>query len=485
MTNYPPPASRRAAVNPVVDTLSNTMDNVEQTKNTPVPLQPKEAAEACVKPQAALAAIAIVAGLAELAYAVMNISAMPVYLHESAHYGAAAITGIGTAFLLCEGILKGPFGILSDRIGRKNLIIIGPLISVFTALLTLFVKPDQWYLFVLLRVFDGIGAAALWPACLAMIADVIPEEKRSQAMSLFNVTYLIGVAVGPFIGGLANDLTNYFTEHVVKEVARVGSRLVFHEIRVHDVRPYTASFYVVSVLFLLTALVAWWRLPNVRPHHEHTDEEATQLNFSAIIQSFKLMPSMMLMALTTFLGVGLIMLIIKLFAMAEFGVSETRFGALLLLPSLLIAFVSVPLGTIGDKIGRVRAVQYGLGICTLSMLALIFFNSQWALVIGGSIIGIGFVMAFPAWMAHISSSCEPKQRGAVMGAFGTAQGVGAMIGAPLGGFLYQHAHIHVPFLPNLNAHHVPFIGCTFCLFISWLIATFTLHGARVKKVVTN
>ena len=65
--------------------------------------------------------------MAELAYAVMNVSAMPVYLKYSMHYGEASIASIGTAFLLFEGVMKGPFGVIGDRIGRKWLIIIGPL----------------------------------------------------------------------------------------------------------------------------------------------------------------------------------------------------------------------------------------------------------------------------------------------------------------------------------------------------------------------
>src|SRR5438132_1001798 len=115
-----------------------------------------------INPRTALLAIAAIAGLAELSYAVMNISAMPVYLAYSLHFPASAVTGIGVGFLICEGVLKGPFGILGDRVGRKVLLVLGPLISVVTAILTLYVKPEQWYLFFVLRGLDGAGAAALW-----------------------------------------------------------------------------------------------------------------------------------------------------------------------------------------------------------------------------------------------------------------------------------------------------------------------------------
>lgn len=430
---------------------------------TPTPeLTPSPSPRTPRQIRATLLAIAIVAGFAELSYAVMNISAMPIYLNKSMGYGAAYVAIIGTAFLLFEGVMKGPFGILGDRVGRKWLIIGGPLISTVTALLTLLVPPEGWYWFVLLRVLDGLGAAALWPSALAMMADVIEEEKRSQAMSLFNVTYLIGIALGPFLGGGVNDLTAHFLPAA---------------------DPRRASFYLISVLFLMTAGFAWWRIPDVRPAGEHAQSELEAgFSFSALFQSLRQIPEMLVMAFVTFLGIGMVMLIIKLFADAEYGLSETQFGALLLLPCLVIALASVPLGTLGDKIGRVKAIRFGIGMCAISMSAQILIKSQIALVIGGSLIGVGFVIAFPNWMAYISSNCDPRQRGAIMGAIGTAQGVGAMIGAPLGGWLYEHAHLHVGFLPWLNSHYAPFLGCALMLLIAFFLAMTTIREAEVCVV---
>lgn len=403
---------------------------------------------------AMMISIAFVAGLAELGYATMNFSAMPVYLKYSMDYGETRIAIIGMAYLLCEGLMKGPFGILGDHYGRKWLIIAGPLCSVFTSLLTLVVQPHQWYFFVLLRAIDGMGVAALWPSALAMIADLVEVERRSQAMSLFNVTYLIGIAMGPIIGGGANDLTGLLLPHS---------------------DPRQASFYLISVFFTLTALVAWWRIPNVPPHHErHPLEFEAGFSLRALLESLRQIPQTLTISFITFFGIGFVMLLIKLFAMEEFGISETAYGSLLLIPALVIAAASIPLGTIGDRIGKERAVRLGLGICACSMWSLILIRNQVALVLGGALIGVGFVVAFPAWMAHVSASCHPRQRGAVMGAVGTAQGLGAMLGAPIGGYLYEHAHIRLPGLPWVNSHYAPFIGCAILLIIAWMLSLFTI-----------
>ena len=69
-----------------------------------------------------------------------------------------------------------------------------------------------------------------------------------------------------------------------------------------------------------------------------------------------------------------------------------------------------------------------------------------------------------------------------MGAVGTAQGLGAMIGAPLGGWLYEHAHIPLPRFMHAAqpSHYVPFLGCASLLVIAWLLAMFTIKEARAK-----
>jgi DHA1 family multidrug resistance protein-like MFS transporter len=295
-----------------------------------------------------------------------------------------------------------------------------------------------------------------------MIADVVEENRRSQAMSMFNVTYMVGIGVGPFIGGVTNDLTHRFLPHA---------------------DPRQASFFLVSFLFLLTAIAAYWRVPHIKPHHEHHAEIEANFSVNVLLHSLKQIPETLLLATVTFLAVGLILPLVKLFAMAEYKISETAFGALLLVPCLVIAVASVPLGTIGDRIGKPRAVRLGLALCAASMWAMGLVHGELALVIGGSLIGVGFVIAFPAWMAHVSASCDPRQRGAVMGAVGTAQGLGAMIGAPLGGYLYEHAHIPLPAFihPQQTSHYVPFLGCASLLVVAWLLAQFTIKDAKHAK----
>jgi DHA1 family multidrug resistance protein-like MFS transporter len=189
------------------------------------------------------------------------------------------------------------------------------------------------------------------------------------------------------------------------------------------------------------------------------------------------MPMTLLMAFITFLGIGLTMAYAKVFVMNLFGLSESRFGALLIGPALAIAAASVPLGTLSDRVGKAKAVKFGIGLCAVSFWLLLLHPTQWSLVLCGSLIGIGFVVAFPAWMAQVSEISEPSQRGAAVGAVGTAQGVGAIVGVAISGFLYK-----LPALPlgpvTIPEHGVPFLGCALMLTLAFLLSLVTVSSQK-------
>ncbi|MFN7162521.1 MAG: MFS transporter, partial [Fimbriimonadales bacterium] len=268
-------------------------------------------------------ALVVMAGFAELGYVTLNISAMPVYLRETVGLGESTITVVGSVFLLTEAVFRAPMGMLSDQIGRRRLIVLGPLLTVFTSLATLLASHPLH--FIGLRAIDGLGAAMLWPAVYAAIGDAVPPHKRAWAMSFLNMTYMSGVALGPLAGGLANDLT--------------GAK--------------QASFYLTACLFAAATFIAWRFYPNDgHPRAADPNAPAETLSPRALIRVLRVAPGHMLLAFVVFFGVGLIMLLVKLYAMDEFGVSETLFGVGLVVPALAIASLSVPLGRLADRLGR-------------------------------------------------------------------------------------------------------------------------------------
>jgi DHA1 family multidrug resistance protein-like MFS transporter len=397
-----------------------------------------------VKSLSAFWALVVMAGFAELGYVTLNISAMPVYLREVVGLGESTITVVGSVFLLTEAIFRAPMGMLSDHFGRRRLIVLGPTLTVFTSLATLVASHPLH--FIVLRALDGLGAAMLWPAVYAAIGDSVPLHKRAWAMSFLNMTYMSGIALGPLAGGLANDLS--------------GTK--------------QASFYLTACLFMVATLIAWRFYPrDGRMPNGAGSAPGEKLSLVAFLNALRIAPGHMLLAFVVFFGIGLIMLLVKLYAMDEFGVSETLFGVGLVVPALAIAVLSLPLGRLADWLGRTRSIRLGLMLAAGVVWSVVAPSQPpiaWVLV-AAALGAVSFVLTFAAWMAELSE-IDPERRGVMLGAAGTAQGVGSILGALLGGFLYEHVPLTLGAI-TVPAHRTPFIGCALTLTLgaalSWVV----------------
>jgi DHA1 family multidrug resistance protein-like MFS transporter len=373
-----------------------------------------------------------IAVLAELGYAVLNISAMQPYLRYDRQFGESIIALVITVFLLSEAVFKSPMGHLGDRYGRRRLLLVAPCISLCTAVLTTLMRPAIG--FIGLRVLDGIGAAMIWPNLFAAVGDKVSDSDRAEAIGVLNMCYWVGIALGPFLDGLVFQFT--------------GNRHF--------------SFYLVALLFGAAALMAFRTIPadGVHPHHE---DEAHQIpKLRDLWQVAHEIPGHLALSIVTFFGIGLPMAIFKLYAKDVLQLSDLSFGALLLPAAAAMAFLSMPASRAVNRLGRVKSVQIGLLTGAVGMLIIALTSSQIALAVFGCLVGLGFLVAIPAWLT-IASDVNENQRGTYLGAVQTAQGVGALFGASTGGFLYEHVSKNAPFLGTAGALFLAF-GLSFLVF---------------------
>lgn len=394
---------------------------------------------------------------AELGYAILNLSALPMYVKFSLNRGAEWGIILST-FLLTEALSRPPAGALGDRIGRKPLMIAGPLITAGTAYLTI-VLHGPYVIFGLigLRAIDGLGSGALWTSAFAAVGDVVGEKNRSAAMSVLNVTYMGGLALGFVMGGAANELFG----------------------------TYTASFYLVSILLILSAFVMIVFLPRSLGKGHHAEplhgeamelpalEDPTEFKFTHLLRSFREVPDMVVLALVTFLGMGMLTPIVKLYAVEHLGMTETQFGLLVAPVAGAMGIFAVPLGRLGDKFGKCTAVAYGILFSAIAMWVVALFRSIVILGAAAVVIGLGFTVAFPAWNALVVTVTPRERRGEVLGAVGLAQGLAAIVGASIGAFVYSSDVLSFPRLGIVN-YNVPF----------WLSAALLTAGSIVTFLWT-
>ena len=360
--------------------------------------------------------LGVISLLAELAYMTLNQSALQPYVEKELHLQAGWLTWIYATFLLVEALCRPGFGALGDRIGRRPLLVAGPIASCVAAILIANVRYPGTI--VALRVLDGLGAAAIWPTAFALVGDTVEERNRSTAMSVLNVTYMLGIALGPLLGGVIADATPEGSQKYV--------------------------FYAVGGLFILTMLVALAVIPKREtPHHEAASEDSLQFHLSYLLYTLRAIPHMLVMVFFAFCAIGILIPISKLYAMDVLGLTQTQYGVMLLPVAAVLAVFSIPLGRIGDKWGKVESVRLGMTFTCLAMWLLALVGTKLMLILAGSLLGIGFLMAMPAWMALVTSLSSSANRGKVLGGVGMAQGLGAILGVKMGDTFY-HGIVKIP-----------------------------------------
>jgi DHA1 family multidrug resistance protein-like MFS transporter len=391
----------------------------------------------------------LIALFGELGIAVLNVSAMPVYLTNDRGFSPGLVGVVFAAFLVSEAIFKSLAGHWADKHGRRPFLVAAPAILVFTPLLTLLVPRGlgmvEAGLFVALRALDGLAAAMLWPSAYAAVGEAVEDGERGQAMGLLNVCFMLGLAFGfPIAGGL---------------------NVLFGSL--------TPSFYLASGLFAATVVLALVFAPP-RKAAAPGDGEHADMGLKDMWMCVKRVPTVLLLGFVAFLAVGFPTPIIKLFALENFGLSEFTFGIAVCGAGLFMALFSSQLGAMGERMGRAKAVRLGMLLCSAGAwpiglgLWLEVFRGPMVAAIGAVLIGFGFLLAIPAWYSSVSHIDE-KRTGSYLGAVMTAQGLGAIVGVLAGGKIYEFAP------------YSPFVACAIAVTGAWVMSLFALDQVPGSK----
>src|SRR5487761_316522 len=123
---------------------------------------------------------------------------LPLFLRErGASYAFVGLT-VGAA-LAAQAVGQWPAGWLAERIGRKEMMVVGLLVAAAASLLFLLPLPIGWLVGV--RFLQGLGFAAAAPAEIAAVADVVAPEELGRAYGWVSAARQSGIIVGPAIGG--------------------------------------------------------------------------------------------------------------------------------------------------------------------------------------------------------------------------------------------------------------------------------------------
>lgn len=121
--------------------------------------------------------------------------------------GSHDLAYVNTAFLLSSVIFMVPLAKVGDIFGKRRTYMAG-LVVIFTACVLAIVSPSFWFL-IMCRVLMGTGAAAITCTSMSMVVDVYPPRNRGGAIGIQTMCVYIGLAAGPPLGGVLNDLVGW------------------------------------------------------------------------------------------------------------------------------------------------------------------------------------------------------------------------------------------------------------------------------------
>lgn len=325
---------------------------------------------------------------------------LPIY---AKHLGADGTT-VGLllmSYSLMQFLLAPTMGKLSDRIGRRP-VILGALV-ITTGSYVLLAFSHSLPLLFASRLLAGIGGADITVA-QAYIADVTTPENRAKGMGLFGAAFGFGFMVGPIMGAT---------------LTHVGAAA-----------PALAAAGV-AALTLLVAVVAL-REPArhearriVRPASSVRGLGGSALaliavNFAAILVQ------------------GQFQSMLVLFTHERFQWGERENGYFLGFFGLVAVIVQGGfVGRLSKRVGPAPMIRTGLVLLGLGMILAASAHGTWAMAAGGFVNAIGFSLVLPSLTALSSLSAASDDQGRVLGVFQSSGSLARITAPLLGGFLFD------------------------------------------------
>ncbi len=337
-------------------------------------------------------------------------------------------------YALTQMLFQVPFGIMSDKLGRKGTIVTGLLLF---AIGSFFCAIANDILTLMLGRFLQ-GAGAIGAVVTAMISDIVKEEQRPKAMAIMGgfiaISFAISMLAGPTISSFAGVST---------------------------------LFYITMILALASIIILFKSVPNP-PHITHTYNE--KANLKQIFFNANLVK----MNITNFLQKGLMTFAFMITPMVLIKNFQWEFNELwkVYLPSMIIGLLSmVPASILAEKKAKYKEVLIvGVILFIFSYLFIGLSNSAILFVIGVMIFFAGFNMHEPIMQSLTSKFAKVHQRGLVLGIFNSSGYLGTFIGAGLGGVFFKDTSLST----------IAIVIAIICLI--WIILILTMPNPAKKKM---
>lgn len=317
------------------------------------------------------------------------------------------------SFSLAQFLFAPLWGRVSDRVGRKPVLVLSLVGTAAGSLLT-GLAGTLWLLFAG-RIVDGISGASVSVA-QAAVTDLAPPEQRSRLLGLLGAAFGLGFVAGPAIGALA----------------ALGGPHV--------------PFLVAAALAAVNAVVAAVRIPETRPRAD----AGASLAAPGQEGVRRDLGSLLVVAFTSLVAFSAFEATFALFGERRLGFGLASTGVVFTVIGVLIALVNAGLvQPVVRRVGEFNALRAGLILNGLG-LALLPAVHNWATLAPALLLlTMGQGLVTPTLAATVAGRVGEERRGAALGAQQSAGGLARVVGPVLGGVAFERLGLAAPYLAGV------------------------------------
>jgi MFS family permease len=313
------------------------------------------------------------------------------------------LLSLNAAMGLAATFLAGPG---ADRFGRKGIMILGLSASclVFAAMRW----ADRFSLWTTLMGIQGAFDPLFRVGSNAMVADLLPPDRRATAYAMLRMSNNVGVAIGPAVGGF---------------VATVS---------------YSWAFLAAAVAYALFSLLVLLLVGETLPHTvPQAAEPASGAGYAPLLRdgTFLLFCGISTLAIVP---TALTMVLLPVYAKEQFGVVESQYGFIMATNAAMVVLFQYSVTQVTRRyphlpVLAVGALFYGLGAGSVAL-----GQGFAAFLTSMIVLTVGELILVPTGIALAANLSPPDMRGRYMGIYGLGWPVAFGVGPVLGGFLNDH-----------------------------------------------
>lgn len=362
---------------------------------------------------------------------------MPFYVERMGAGGTEL--GLLVASYAVMRLICGPlWGSLSDRVGRKPVMMVG--IFGYGITMILFGLATKLWMLFLFRALSGILSSATSPTTMAYIGDSTPEKERGQGMGVLGAAVGVGTIIGPGLGGLL-----------------AGENLA-------------TPFFIAGGMSFIALLMIWLFLPeSLTASARQVQAEKERLKARQVWQAASgSLGSLLLMAFLASFGLTAFFGIFGLYVLQKYDAGPDVVGGIMMVFGLVTAVSQGLLtGPITKRWGEKVVIQGSLAATAAGFLLVSLASALLTFLIAIGLFTMAIALLTPA-VSALTSRRTTLEQGLTMGLSNAAQSLGRIAGPLLGGVAF-----------DISLEYPNYLGAI-VMGVGFVISLLTLTEVRVR-----